>query len=143
MSQMSPHVPHIRRLAVFLLDRGDYVAKLPNSMRSMKRADNVKTQARVIKAMAHPARLAMLHALADGERCVCDLRALVGSDMSTVSKHLSVMKKAGLVEARRDGLWMHYRLRVPCIMDFLDCVQAVLNGRSAPTRSGRACCVPA
>lgn len=112
-------------------------------MKPMKTADAFKSRAKIIKAMAHPARLAMLHALADGERCVCDLQAMVGSDMSTVSKHLTVMRKAGLVEARKDGLWMHYSLRVPCIMDFMDCVQAVLKGRPQPTRSGRACCVPA
>ncbi len=84
-------------------------------------------QSRVIKAMAHPSRLMMLHALGDGEMCVCDLQRLVGSDMSTVSKHLSVMKKAGLVEDRKEGLRVHYRLRVPCILDFMECVKAVLK----------------
>ncbi len=86
-----------------------------------------KLKAKVIKAMAHPSRLAMLEALADGEQCVCELQRLVGADMSTVSKHLSVMKAAGLVEARRQGLWMHYRLRVPCILGFMECIEAVLK----------------
>jgi DNA-binding transcriptional ArsR family regulator len=89
--------------------------------------DTHKQRARILKAMAHPSRLAMLEALTDGERCVCDLQKLVGSDMSTVSKHLSVMKAAGLVEARKEGLWMHYRLRVPCVMQFMHCIEAVLN----------------
>lgn len=89
--------------------------------------DKLKKRARVIKAMAHPSRLAMLEALGDGERCVCELQKLVGADMSTVSKHLLVMKRAGLVEARKEGLWMHYRLRVPCILDFMECVEAVLK----------------
>ncbi len=69
----------------------------------------------------------MLHALADGEKCVCDLREIVGADVSTVSKHLLVMKRAGLVADRKDGLWVHYRLRVPCILDFMTCVEAVLD----------------
>ena len=77
--------------------------------------------------MGHPSRLMMLEALADGERCVCDLRDLVGSDISTVSKHLSLMKAAGLVLDRKDGLKVHYRLRVPCILDFMGCVEAVLQ----------------
>lgn len=80
---------------------------------------------RVLKAMAHPSRLLMLETLADGERCVCDLQRLVGSDMSTVSKHLALMRGAGLVEDRRQGLQVFYRLRVPCVMRFFDCVDAV------------------
>jgi ArsR family transcriptional regulator len=97
-----------------------------------------KKRARIIKAMAHPSRLAMLAALADGERCVCELQRLVGSDMSTVSKHLSVMKRAGLVEPRKQGLWIHYRLRVPCVMDFMSCVEAVLaQGEPATVCCGR------
>ncbi len=96
----------------------------------------LKRQARIIKAMGHPSRLAMLHALADGEMCVCDLRELVGADMSTVSKHLSLMKRAGLVEDRKEGLRVHYRLRVPCILDFMNCVEAVLsNGKEAACRN--------
>lgn len=88
---------------------------------------SLERRAKVIKAMAHPSRLAMLEAMADGERCVCDLQRLVGSDISTVSKHLSLMKAAGLVEGRKEGLWVHYRLRVPCILQFMNCVDAVLN----------------
>jgi len=102
------------------------------------KTDTYKKQSRVIKAMAHPSRLAMLHALGEGEMCVCDLQRLVGSDMSTVSKHLSVMKRAGLVEDRKEGLWVHYRLRVPCILNFMECVEAVLKGDRASS-----CCAPA
>jgi DNA-binding transcriptional ArsR family regulator len=90
-------------------------------------------RAKVLKAMAHPSRLAMLEALAGGERCVCHLQQLVGSDMSTVSKHLSVMKAAGLVEDRKEGLWVHYRLRCPCVLQFMDCIEAVLAGEQART----------
>jgi ArsR family transcriptional regulator len=75
--------------------------------------------------MAHPSRLLMLERLNEGECCVCDLQSLVGADMSTVSKHLALMRRAGLVEDRRAGLKVFYRLRVPCVMRFLDCVDAV------------------
>ncbi len=84
-------------------------------------------RAKIIKAMAHPSRLMMLHALGEGEMCVCDLRDLVGADLSTVSKHLAVMKKAGLVTDRKEGLRVHYSLRVPCILGFMECVEAVLK----------------
>jgi DNA-binding transcriptional ArsR family regulator len=87
----------------------------------------LKRRAQVIKAMAHPSRMAMLEALREGEKCVCELQRIVGSDMSTVSKHLSVMRSAGLLEDRKAGLNVHYRLRVPCVLRFLDCVDAVLD----------------
>lgn len=87
-----------------------------------------KDKARVIKAMAHPSRLAILEALADGEQCVCELKDLVGADMSTVSKHLALMRSAGLVDDRKEGLKVFYRLRVPCILKFMKCVEAVLAG---------------
>lgn len=119
----------------------------------MERSDRVRLErTRVLKAMAHPSRLLMLETLAkEGERCVCDLQRLVGSDLSTVSKHLSLMRAAGLVIDRRQGLQVFYRLTVPCVMNFFDCVDAVRKSdreqRSpAPTRNGmrtsaRAACV--
>jgi DNA-binding transcriptional ArsR family regulator len=60
-----------------------------------------KRKALVLKAMAHPSRLAMLEALADGERCVCELQRVVGSDMSTVSKHLALLRPAWWQTARK------------------------------------------
>ena len=86
-------------------------------------------RAQILKAMAHPSRLTIMEALAREERCVCDLKQLVGSDISTVSKHLSVLKNAGLVEDRKAGLQVFYRLRVPCVMQFFGCIEAVLEDR--------------
>lgn len=117
----------------------NYLAKLPINMRLVTKPQvDFTKRARIIKAMGHPSRLLMLEALGDGERCVCELQKLVGSDMSTVSKHLSVMKAAGLVDVRREGLWMHYRLRVPCILDFMNCVEAVLGAEKETACCGRA-----
>ncbi|MEX2578362.1 MAG: metalloregulator ArsR/SmtB family transcription factor [Verrucomicrobiales bacterium] len=83
----------------------------------------------IIKALAHPSRLAMAEALQEGERCVCDLRDLIGGDLSTVSKHLSVMRDAGLVEAEKRGLNVYYRLRCPCLLGFFDCVDSLAPRR--------------
>ena len=69
-----------------------------------------EARAQVFKALAHPSRLLMVDELAHRERCVCELTALVGSDMSTVSKHLSILYQAGLVKARKEGRWMYYSL---------------------------------
>jgi len=87
-----------------------------------KTKNDYSAQAAVIKAMAHPTRLLILNSLKKKETCVCELRELVGDNLSTVSKHLSVLKTAGLVAARREGNWLHYRLTCPCVLDFVDCI---------------------
>ena len=84
-------------------------------------------RARVIKALAHPSRLFMVDRLSASECCVHELTELVGCDMSTVSKHLSVLKNAGIVSDEKRGSSIYYTLRVPCIVDFLRCADAVLS----------------
>ena len=91
-----------------------------------KRRARYEARARVIKALAHPARLAMVDELRGGPRCVCEIRAVIGLDMSTVSKHLSVLKNAGIVQDEKRGVQVHYRLRCPCVVDFFDCAEKVL-----------------
>ena len=59
-------------------------------------ARDMAARAEIFKALGHPARLAMVVAMGDRERCVCDLQEVVGLDMSTVSKHLSILRKAGI-----------------------------------------------
>lgn len=88
---------------------------------------NTRRQAEVIKAMGHPSRLMMLQAMHSGEVCVCELQRLVGCDMSTVSKHLSVLKNAGLVADRKQGQQVFYSLRMPCLLKFLACIDEVLS----------------
>jgi len=72
----------------------------------------------------------IVDALADGEKCVCKLRELVDSDMSTVSKHLSIMKEAGIVVDRKVGQQVFYSLKVPCIMSFFGCIEAVMESNA-------------
>jgi len=93
-----------------------------------------KTQARyearaqIIKAMAHPSRLFIVDELAKaGQRCVCELTEMVGADMSTVSRHLTLLKEAGIVEDEKRGSMVFYRLRVKCVLDFFDCVESVIQ----------------
>jgi len=86
-------------------------------------------RAEIFKALGHPARLAMVVALGDGERCVCELQEIVGSDMSTVSKHLTVLRYAGLVDAEKRGKQMFYSLRLKCTLGFLHCVDNALKER--------------
>ena len=89
--------------------------------------ERFEERAKVVKAMAHPSRLLMIDELSRGERCVCELRELVGADMSTVSKHLGVLRKAGIVEDERRGKQIYYRLKVPCVINFFHCIESVLE----------------
>ena len=84
-------------------------------------------QAEIAKAIAHPLRIAVVNFLKDGEQCVCDIAQHVGSERSNVSRHLSVMANAGLLEYRKEGLKVIYRLKCACIVDFFSCVSRVLK----------------
>ena len=86
-----------------------------------------EARARIIKAMGHPTRLFLVDQLSRGERCVCDLTDLVGADISTVSRHLSVLKQAGIVADEKRGLQVWYSLKMPCVMNFFGCVEQVLK----------------
>jgi len=95
-------------------------------MESERRA-RLEARAAVIKAMSHPTRLLILEELEGGKRCVAELTANSGSDVSTVSKHLAVLRHAGIVQAQREGARVCYTLRVPCVLRFFDCIEAVLR----------------
>ena len=84
-------------------------------------------QAEIAKAIAHPLRIAVVNFLKDGEQCVCDIAQHVGSERSNVSRHLSVMSNASLLEYRKEGLKVIYKLKTPCILDFFSCVSRVLK----------------
>jgi DNA-binding transcriptional ArsR family regulator len=93
-----------------------------------KRKAKYQSRARIVKAMAHPTRLLLVDELTkSGERCVCELTEMVGDDISTVSKHLAVLKNAGIISDEKRRNQVFYRLRVPCIMDFFRCVEAVIE----------------
>lgn len=85
--------------------------------------------AQIFKALAHPARLQVVEELSRGERCVCELQAIVGSDMSTVSKHLAILRNTGVVSDEKRGNQVFYTLKVPCILDMFSCIDSVLIER--------------
>lgn len=86
-----------------------------------------EARARIVKALAHPTRIFLLEELARGERCVCDLTEMVGADVSTVSKHLSLLKGAGLVRDEKRGTMVFYHLQARCALSFLDCVETMVR----------------
>jgi len=96
-----------------------------------KRLAKFEARAKVVKALAHPARLLIVDELSQHEeRCVCELTDLIGSDMSTVSRHLAQLKAAGVVEDEKRGKMIFYRLRVKCLLKFFDCIESVLKNNA-------------
>jgi DNA-binding transcriptional ArsR family regulator len=100
-----------------------------------KSQNRLEARADIIKAMGHPTRLFIVEELSRGERCVCELRDMVDADVSTVSKHLSVLKRAGLVEDEKRGLQVYYRLCCPCILKFFGCIETVLKENARRQRA--------
>lgn len=98
----------------------------------MKAPRKYEARVRIVKAMAHPTRMFIVDELSrSGERCVCELTAMVGADISTVSKHLTILKKVGIIGDEKRANQVFYRLKVPCIMDFFRCVESVIECHAA------------
>ncbi len=96
---------------------------------SMKDRDRrrYELQAEVLKALAHPIRLAVIQFLSQEEKCVCEIVNHVGTSQSNISKHLSLMKRAGILSDRKEGLSVYYRLNMPCSLNFFQCVREIME----------------
>jgi len=86
-----------------------------------------RSQARVMKALANESRLMIVDRLSRGECSAGELTQLIGSDQSTVSKHLAILRAYGIVEDRREGSIVVYRLLTPCVVRFFSCATEVLK----------------
>lgn len=91
----------------------------------------------VFRALGHHARLAIAEKLADGERCVAELVDLVGLSWPTVSRHLAVLRTAGIVRDEKRGNQVIYTLALPCVATFARCLAAAAKGRKVELRT---CC---
>ncbi|MCK9459377.1 MAG: metalloregulator ArsR/SmtB family transcription factor [Proteobacteria bacterium] len=94
-----------------------------------RETDIFKRQARVLKALANESRLKIVDRLSRGECSVGELTDLVGTDRTTVSKHLAVLRAHGIVADRREGNVVYYELLTPCVMSFFSCASQVLKER--------------
>lgn len=95
-----------------------------------KQNDIFRRQARVLKALANESRLKIVDRLSKGECSVGELTDLVGSDRTTISKHLAVLRAHGIVYDRREGNVVYYTLLTPCVMSFFACATQVLKERT-------------
>jgi ArsR family transcriptional regulator len=84
-----------------------------------------ETQSNLLKALSHSTRLAILDILRDGEQCVCHMEATLGLRQAYISQQLMILKQAGLLDSRRDGLNLYYRVIKPEVFSVLDAVGSV------------------
>jgi ArsR family transcriptional regulator len=96
-------------------------------MPDLKKRLLFEKQAKIAQAIGHPLRLEIIDFLKDGEQCVCDIAEQIGAERSNVSRHLSLMVAAGVLEHRKVGLKVIYWLKCPCILDFFTCITGVLK----------------
>ena len=96
-------------------------------MLSKKKQLLFEKQSEIVKAMAHPLRIAVVDFLKNGPQCVCDIAEYLGSERSNVSRHLSVLVNADVLEYHKEGLKVIYRLKTPCILDFFTCITTCLK----------------
>ena len=102
-----------------------------------------ESQVSILKALTHPARIAILYILRDGEHCVCHLSAYLGFRQAYISQQLSVLREAGLIQDRRDGWNIYYRVVNPLIFEVLDAVEVMTDEQiSFPPTSQSNCSCP-
>jgi DNA-binding transcriptional ArsR family regulator len=102
--------------------------------------DAYEGSARLFKALMHPARLEILDLLREGEQCVCHLEATLGQRQAYISQQLSVLREAGIVQDRRDGLNVHYRVTQPQVFALLDVAIAMTGGKPGKRKIKRSDC---
>jgi len=95
-----------------------------------ERKRQLQQRAKVMKALGHPTRLLLVDELSRGEQCVAELTEHVDADISTVSRHLAVLREAGILADERRGNCIYYRLLCPCVLDFFTCAQKVIDTQS-------------
>ena len=95
----------------------------------MTESEKLRASARagILKALAHSSRIYIVDKLAEKPYCVCELTEMIGADTSTVSKHLSVLKNAGIITDRKQGTSVYYSLEAPCLLRFISCVEQVIE----------------
>jgi DNA-binding transcriptional ArsR family regulator len=94
--------------------------------------DELETQAKLFKALTHPVRLAILNILRSGEECVCHMEAALGYRQAYISQHLMLLREAGLIQDRRDGWNIFYRVTKPEVFHLIDASVAMIGEVSHP-----------
>ena len=87
-------------------------------------------QSEIFKALAHPTRLYIIYAVKDKSMSVKELTEAVGIDISTMSKHLDILKRNKIIEGTKVKNFVYYKLAIPCVLEFMSCATRVINKRN-------------
>ena len=87
----------------------------------------LEDKVKILKGIAHPARISIVEMLADKELCACDIAEQFSLDRTTISKHLTLMRQLGILEDRRDGQNIYYKLKMTCILSILKCIDTAVT----------------
>ena len=98
----------------------------------MKKLDSkrLELRAKIVKSLAHPTRLMIVEELQNGAKCVCELAKMAKVDISTISRHLSSLKNAGIISSEKRGTSVFYKLQCSCIPRFLSCIETVIKSNA-------------
>jgi len=91
---------------------------------------SAKDRSVIVKAMAHPTRLLVMDVLTQGEKCVNELTNLAGCDVTTLSKHLALMRRAGLLQCEKRGVNVFYQIACPCFLEFFRCIDLIQRNQT-------------
>jgi ArsR family transcriptional regulator len=118
-------------LSIAYLAKCANIATMPETLCPCQ-TQSIKRQAEIFKALGHPARLAIVQSLADGERCVCEIHAEHDRDLSTTSRHLAVLVTAGILASDRRSNKIFYRLTMPCVVEMCHCIGKTDSAKGNP-----------
>lgn len=96
------------------------IKRLKKILSDMPDEEELYNKSKIFKALSDPTRLEILYLLRHGELCVCKIIAVLEKPQSTISHHLNVLKNAGFIKWRKEGVWIHYRLSNPNIIDIVE-----------------------
>lgn len=98
----------------------DQLKNLKKNLEEMPDQEELEYRSDRFKAISDPTRLKILYLLQDGELCVCEINTALEKPQSTISHHLNVLKNAEFIKGRKEGVWIHYKLSNPSIINFIE-----------------------
>lgn len=102
-----------------------------------KNSVKLKVKSEILKGISHPVRIAIVEMLGNGEICACEIAERFTLDRTTVSKHLALMTKLGILSVRRDGQNLFYTLKMTCLLSVLECIDGVIETGICDCSRGR------
>ena len=94
---------------------------------NQKMISQYEGKANIFKALSHPTRLFILHTIKDKPYSVSELAKMTEIDISTMSRHLDLLKRYQIITGQKEKNTVYYRLNIPCLFEFMDCAQKIVS----------------